>query len=554
MKPIKSALPGSRQGVVKTNIVKANIEKISSEKNNAVKAINDKLAETVKNSFLATVKSGLLAIVLAMTSVQAMAVSELNVAQGYDPQNLDPIDTFRLSWGAIGSNIFEGLVQRGEDLQLVPGLATGWEFSDDDSRIRFTLREGVSFHNGEPFNAAAVKYTFDRLLGEQGKKGPQRSNYTSIESIEIVDDYTVDFVMNKVDPVLITKLAGYGAMIVPPKYIEEVGEEAFDRQPVGTGPYQVVSYEPSVDLKLKRFDDYWNGMAKTELVNIRFISEPATRMAELMSGGVDISLHVPNTAVETLKKNNSVDLVSVTGPTVNMMRFKANDSITEDVRVREAINVAIDRDAILQSLLGGLGETIASAQGELSFGYDANITQYSYDPAKAKSLLNAAGIAPGTQIVLDITNNDDTFREISQVVASYLGMVGLNLKIRSNESNIMSSDLIPNGKTGELFQFGWGGWTFDFDNTAYLLYHSGERFNPYIHDAKLDELLDKQRSTYDRGIREQALQDVAGYIRDNHLEVPLFNLVTMYGVSKKVTGFVPAPDDRVRYMNVEVTD
>jgi peptide/nickel transport system substrate-binding protein len=133
-------------------------------------------------------------------------------------------------------------------------------------------------------------------------------------------------------------------------------------------------------------------------------------------------------------------------------------------------------------------------------------------------------------------------------------MVGLNLKIRSNESNIMSSDLIPNGKTGELFQVGWGGWTFDFDNTAYLLYHSGERFNPYIHDAQLDELLDKQRSTYDRGIREQALQDVAGYIRDNHLEVPLFNLVTMYGVSKKVTGFVPAPDDRVRYMNVEVTD
>ncbi|TCS43330.1 ABC transporter substrate-binding protein [Reinekea marinisedimentorum] len=507
-----------------------------------------------RQGFVKTVKTGLLATVLAFSGVQAYALSELNVAQGSDPQNLDPIDTFRLSWGSIGSNIFEGLIQRGEDLQLVPGLATAWEFLDDNSRIRFTLREGVSFHNGEPFNAAAVKYTFDRLLGEQGQKGPQRSNYTSIGSVEVIDDYTVEFHMNQVDPVLITKLAGYGAMIVPPKYIEEVGEEAFDRKPVGTGPYQVVSYEPSVELKLARFEGYWNGTAKTELVNIRFISEPATRMAELMSGGVDISLNVPNTSVETLKKNKSVDLVTVGGPTVNMMRFKANSGITADARVREAMNIAIDRDAILNALLGGLGESIATAQGELSFGNDASIKKYPYDPARAKALLKEAGVAPGTDITLDIYNSDETFREISQVVSSYLGMVGLNLKIRANETNIMASDLIPNGKTGELFQFGWGGWTFDFDNTAYLLYHSGERFNPYINDAKLDELLEQQRATYDRDVREQALQQVAGYIREQSLELPLFNLATMYGVSKKVSGFVPAPDDRVRYMNVVVAE
>ena len=98
----------------------------------------------------------------------------------------------------------------------------------------------------EPFNADAVKYTFDRLLGEEGAKGPQRGNYTSIREVVVVDDYTVDFMMEHPDPVLITKLSGYGAMIVPPKYIEDAGEEAFDMKPVGTGPFKVVEYTPTV--------------------------------------------------------------------------------------------------------------------------------------------------------------------------------------------------------------------------------------------------------------------------------------------------------------------
>ncbi|TXR54937.1 ABC transporter substrate-binding protein [Reinekea thalattae] len=501
-----------------------------------------------------TIKVGAILIAAVTCSVNSFSADQLTVAQGYDPQNLDPIDTFRLSWGSIGSNIFEGLIQRDETLKLSPGLATSWDFLDDNSRIRFHLREGVKFHNGEPFNADAVKYTFDRLLGEQGMKGPQRSNYTSIDTVNVVDEFTVDFVMNQVDPVLITKLAGYGAMIVPPKYIEQVGEEAFDRKPVGTGPYQVVNYEPSVAVELKRFDDYWNGTAKTEFVTIRFIAEPATRMAELMSGGIDISLNIPSTSVEALKNNKGVDLVTVPGPTVYMMRFKTTDAITADPRVREAINIAIDRDVILTALLGGFGETIASAQGERSFGFDPSLEKYSYNPTRAKTLLAQAGVKPGTKITLDIQNNDETFREVSQVISSYLSQVGLDLSIRSNDSNIMSSDLIPNGKTGELFLFAWGGWTFDFDNTAYLLYHSGERFNPYIADETLDALLEQQRGTYDREVREKALQEVSQYIRSNHLELPLFNTAAMFGVSKKVSGFTPAPDDRVRYMDVAVED
>ena len=493
-------------------------------------------------------------VLLALPATQhgtAFAAS-LTVAQQRDPQNFDPIDTFLLSWGSIGSNIFDGLLHRTEELELKPGLATKWEFSDDNERIRFTLREGVTFHNGEPFNAEAVKYSFDRLLGEQGKKGPQRSNYTSIERVEVVDDHTVDFVMNQPDPVILTKLSGYGAMIVPPKYIEEVGEEVFDKTPVGTGPFKVVEYTPSVDVKLAKFDDYWGGAPKIDDLTIRFIPEPATRMSELLSGGVDISLNIPTSAIDTVEGDGDVELVSVPGPTVSLLRFKVVDAVTEDVRVRKAINMAIDRKAIIDALLKGFGKPIASLQSSKSFGYDPNLEPYPYDPAAAKALLKEAGFMPGTTIAMDMPSHDDTFREIAQAVIAYLGTVGVNVKLRTHERNVYSSEIMPKGQTGELFQFGWGGWTFDFDNTAYLLYHSGERWNPYINIAQLDSLLEEQRKTYDTKVREDTLRAVASYAHENALDVPLFNFETLYGVNNRVSGFVPAPDIRVRYQDVTV--
>ena len=182
---------------------------------------------------------------LAATSVHAAGT--VTVAVALDPGSWDPIDTFIVDWASAATNIFDGLTSRGPDMKLKPGLATSWEFLDDNSRIRFKLRENVKFHNGEPFNAAAVKFSFDRLLGDEGKKGPQQSNYNAIERVEVIDDNTVDFVMKQPDPVLLTKLAGYGGMIVPPKYIQEKGDEYFNTHPVGTGPFKFVEYNPKVE-------------------------------------------------------------------------------------------------------------------------------------------------------------------------------------------------------------------------------------------------------------------------------------------------------------------
>lgn len=491
---------------------------------------------------------------VAFTATPSLAADKLTVSVVQDPGSWDPIDTFLVAWAAVATNIFDGLTYRGPDLELVPGLAESWEELDEGKRIRFKLRENVKFHNGEDFNAESVKFTFDRLLGDEGSKGPQRSNYTAIESVEVIDNNTVDFKLKSPDPVLLTKLAGYGAMIVPPKYIAEKGEDHFNLNPVGTGAFKFESYSPKVDIKLVANQDYWGGAPKIANLDYRFIAEPATAVAELQAGRVQIVVPpiIPIGMIPVIEADSNLEIVSVPGPTVDSLRFNTRDGITADPRVRKAMIMAVDRATIIDSILAGQGAEIATFQSALSFGHDPELKPLPYDPEGAKKLLAEAGIKEGTPIQIDIRGNDTTMNEVAQIIASYFQMVGLNATIKPYEMNVLLNDIIPQGKTGAMFQQKWGGWTFDYDNTAYAMYHTGEKWNPYLNDAKLDALLESQRPLTDRAERERILKEVGKYVADEVLELPLYNTNAIYGVSKSVKGFVPAPDNRLLLNNVTV--
>lgn len=510
----------------------------------------------MKKTFRGT-RATFLALALSCTALAAgpaFADGKLTVSVPQDPGSWDPIDTFLVAWAAVSTNIFDGLTYRGPDLKLVPGLAESWEELDGGKRIRFKLREGVTFHNGEPFNAEAVKFTFERLLGEQGSMGPQRSNYTAIESVEIIDDHTVDMKLTAPDPVLLTKLAGYGAMIVPPKYIQEKGEDNFNLNPVGTGAFKFVSYTPKTGIKLEANADYWGGAPKISELDYRFIAEPATAVAELQAGRVDIVVPptIPIGMLPVIEADPKLEIISVPGPTVDALRFNTRDGITADPKVRKALTMAVDRAAIVQSVLAGQATEIASFQGELSFGYDPDLKPLPYDPAAAKSLLAEAGVQPGATVQIDIRGNDATMNEVAQIVASYLQAVGVTASIKPYETNVLLNDIIPQGKTGAMFQQKWGGWTFDYDNTAYSMYHSGEKWNPYDKDEALDKLLESQRPLTDRAEREKVLREIAAYAADRALEMPLYNTKAIYGVNKRVKGFTAAPDNRLKLNDVTV--
>lgn len=468
-----------------------------------------------------------------------------------DPRgSWDPIDTFVLAWGMVASNIFDGLVDRGTDLKLRPGLATEWKFIDDKT-IEFKLRQGVKFHNGEPFGADAVVFTFERLLGPEGEKSPQRGNYTSIDKVVKVDDATVRFLLGAPDPTLITKLAGYGGMIVPPKYIKEKGDEVFNVQPVGTGPYKVVSYTKDSQVVLEAFPDYWGDKAKTKNVTVRFIPEDATRLAEFQTGAIDIMQSVPLAQVKTLQSDNKVKIASVGGPTASALRFDVAKAPVDKVEVRQAIAHAIDTKAIIDTILGGYGKQISSFQGDISFGNNPDQKPVEYDPARAKALIEKAG-AKGAKIDLFFATGSTVTTELAQAIASYLKAVGLEVTLNPSESQTFFGTLVPQGKAGHMHLFGWGGWTLDFDNTAYLLYTKGQNWNPNFGDAKLDELLAKERSTNDQKSREAAFRDLTVRLRELMPDVPLYQSVAVWATSAKVEGFVAPPDDRMRLTPVTV--
>ena len=500
-------------------------------------------------------RNGLLAAsaMVAFTwPVAGHAAGTLTLAQVQDPASYDPIDTFFLAWGQIATSIFDGLVQRGADMQLKPALATSWEMLDDNMRMRFKLRDGVTFQNGEKFDAAAVKFTFDRLLGPDGAKGPQQSNYTAIGAVNVIDPLTVDIVLKRPDPVMLTKLAGYGAVIVPPKYLAQVGHAEFAIHPIGTGPFKVVDYQPKVSITLDAYPAHWGGAPKLDHVVFRFIVEPDTEVAELQAGRIDIAINVPISLTGTIAKDPKLFVASVPGPTVTVLRFNTANGVTKDERVRRAMIMSVDRVAIIKSILQGNGAEVASFQGALSFGYDPAQKPLPFDPVKARTLLKEAGVPAGTPVQVDFRGNDATFREVAQATAGYLTAIGLKAGVKPYEQNLFTNDIIPNGKTAEMFQFGWGGWTFDYDNTAYLMYHSGEHWNPYDKDPALDKMLEDQRSITDHGSREKALQAIAHYVADHALELPMYNINTIYGVSKRVKNLTPPADNRFQLNDVTV--
>ncbi|WP_226449797.1 ABC transporter substrate-binding protein [Acidovorax radicis] len=482
----------------------------------------------------------------------AHAAGTLNVAIHQDPGNWDPIATFLVSWGAVGSQVFDGLIMRTPDMKLVPGLATKWEFLDNNTKLRFTLREGVKFHNGEPFNADAVKFTFDRLLGDEGKKGPQQSNYNAIEKVVVVNAHTVDFLLKNPDPVLLTKLAGYGAMIVPPKYITEKGSAYFGANPVGTGPFKFTEYKPKVSLSFERNASYWGGAPKLDNLVYRFITEPATQAAELQAGRIDVANQIPLAMIDTLKKDSKLAVQSMDGPVALAMRYNTQRGIMKNKEVRKALTMAVDRDAIIKSILLGNAKPIASFQGALSFGNDPALKPLPFNPAQAKAMLAKAGVKPGTQIQIDFRGSDSNFREVAQAVASYLQGVGIVASLKPYDTNVLLNDIIPAGKTGEMWQNQWGGWTFDYDNTAYSMYYTKQRWNPFDDDAKLNALLHTQRNTWDQAARKTTLQQIARYVADEALEMPLYSLNTIYGLNKRAKNLALPADGRFRFVDASV--
>ncbi len=467
----------------------------------------------------------------------------LTLALARDLESLDPIKTYSLNNGRWQKNVFGYLVKRDEEMKMVTGgdLATSWE-EEDAMNIVFHLREGVQFHNGEPFNADAVVFSFDRLLDEENAS-PQRFNYTSIDHFEKIDDSTVRMVMATVDPVIITKLAGYGAAIVPPKFVEEKGNDYVSATELpGTGPYKITGYEKDAQVTLEAFDGYWGDAPKIKEVIYRIIPDDSTRLAEFLSGGVDVLTLTP-AQTQAVEGASDLQVISVGVPTVSGLRLDASKPPTDNLDVRKAIAYAIDTQTIIDTIMNGIGEKMAVWQSPYSFGYDPDLDPYAYDPEMAKSLLAGSGVADPT-LVYDVIGDDTQAKEVANTVQAMLEAVGFTVTIAQKERATFFDDYRA-GSLDNVVPFGWGGWTLDADNTYYSMYYTGESYNPSFSDPEIDTLLDEQRGTIDQEKRKTIFYQVNQMIYDQYVDVMLYQQEYLWGVNTRVKDLPLPADERL---------
>lgn len=311
--------------------------------------------------------------------------------------SLDPAAYRDRDTETVIRNIYDGLVTRTPDGEVVPEIAESWEQPDPTTYI-FKLRRGIKFHNGEELTADDVVFTFERILADDGLDGqpsPRKGLVEPLQSVEKVDDYTVRMKLAKPSAAFLQLLVH--TQIVPKDYVEEVGSRGLSEHPVGAGPFKFVEGSLDGQIVLERFDGYYGGSpelppvgpAKVRRVVFRMMPEPATRIAALKSGEVHIVQEVPPDMVADLERDPNVQVKVTQGTRLYMIEL--NNKVLSDPRVRQALNYAIDWDAILQELYQGHAHRVATAMLPSGFGYHEGLEPYPYDPEKAKQLLREAG-------------------------------------------------------------------------------------------------------------------------------------------------------------------
>ena len=462
--------------------------------------------------------------------------AEIRIGLSLDVESMDPFFVNQAAGWSVVHALFDHLVERDFEGNIVPGLALSWTVVDT-ATLEFVLRDDVSFHNGEPFTADSVRFSVERMLSEEA--APNQSKFTAIDSVEIVDDYTVRLILNRPDGTLIDSLTSRLAML-PPQYFEEVGAEAFGSAPVGTGPFTFVEWVPDDRVTLAANENYWEGsykgMPKVDTVIFRPIPEAATRAAELKAGGVHLIQDVTPDQIDDLEGAGLV-VVPDEAFQLQYVFFVADDETlpTYDVRVRRALNYAVDVDAIIENLLAGLGSRIASPIGPGYLGYDPDVQPYPYDPQKARDLLAEAGYANGFETTLDVTTAGHT--DAIDAVAGYLSDVGVTVEIQDYELGLFNQRWMDSTQS-MLWAARWGNTP---DPQSIELFASCNGWIARYCNEEVTAHLEAARDSLDQDERAQHYAAASALMRDDPLAIYMNTATQIYGLTSSVEDFRPSP-------------
>lgn len=466
------------------------------------------------------------------------------VAQGADATTLDPHMHRETTTSNVLSHIYDTLIMRGSDMSLQPLLAESWTYINDTT-LEIHLKKGIRFHNGEELTAETVKYNFDRVTGKlPGARLTKVSyRYVNVKDSEVVDKYALRVHLFHPDSLFLGQLSELP--IVPKEYTEKHGFEILDTRPVGTGPYKLKKWEHESQIVLTRNPDYFRGSAAIEEVVFRVLPDPMTRVAELMTGGVDIIVNLPPDSIPQVEMQSNLAVKTVPSARVAYVWFNMLETPQfADVRVRRALNYAVDVEAIIKYVYGGHGMRISTMAPPYFTGYDPKDPVYSYDPEKARALLREAGYGDGFTVTM-LTTRGRFLNDIllAQTIASYLEEVGVHVNINAVEFGVFAKQT-QERRIPEMMLAALGTSSFNVLDAMRTIVRSGDQAFSWYSNPKVDVLIDKAAKTIDEEEHEWLLQEALDILYEDPPFIYLFALEDIYGVNRRVD-WQPRSDERI---------
>jgi len=510
---------------------------------------------------------GLVAFLLALVLgcfvlFPSLVVAENKLVFGANGEahSLHPYFITETPTNSVNQNMYDTLIFEDKNLNLVPSLAVKWE-ATDSTRWTFHLRKNVRFHDGTPFTAADVKFSVEHAA--KWPKSMWQSTVSSIASTEIIDDHTVQFTTKKpfgIFPGMIAQL-----MIISKKYIEKHGAEYSYTKPIGTGPYKLKEWIKGDHLTLVVNEDHWRGVASIKEVVIRPLSNNATRTAALLSREVQLIEDVPVLDVKRLKTIDTLDVISRSGLrciylAMDLVRAKspkvkgkAGENPMTDVRVRKAMAMAIDEDAIIKHVMNGYAVSASNMYPDVVFGYDPSIKRPPFDLERAGQLMKEAGYADGFSVTLDGTNdryvNDS---KIMQAVAVMLSKINIKVKVNARTKILFFPDAFKGSYSFHMV--GWSCGPPDAIRLQGFMAHTQTKDLSYgkgnwvkYSNPKVDKYIEASDATVDANERLKNLQAAQKiFLVEDQLFIPLHFQVDIYAKNKNLNWQV-RPDHMLWY-------
>jgi peptide/nickel transport system substrate-binding protein len=452
----------------------------------------------------------------------------LIVGQIAEPKSLDPAADTAVNDFRILVNLYDGLVRyKDGTLEVEPSLATSWTISDDGKTYTFKLRDGVKFHDGTPFNAEAVKFNFDRMLKDDHPfhdTGPFPLSFffSTVSEVKVIDDLTVEFDLSAPYAPFLSNLAYPTGLIVSPDAVKKYGKD-FGRHPSGTGAYKFAQWDSNEKVVVEKNPDYWDGAPSLEAVIYRPITDANTRVAEMLSGGLDVMVEVPPDSLSQFKDNPAFKVSEQAGPHLWFLILNTKDGPFKNKEIRQAANYAINKKALVDNILQGTADVAAGpTPPAFAWAYDDKLQPYPYDPEKAKAMLKEAGY-DGSPVTFYVTEGGSGMLDpiaMGTAIQADLEAVGMKVKIETYEWNTFLGKVNPGleGKA-DMAEMAW--MTNDPDTLPFLALRSdavpdkGGFNSGYYSNPKVDELLEKARQSTDQDERAKLYKEMQDIVHDD---------------------------------------